>query len=84
MNDEKLSTRLELIEKMTTLVTAGFGFVAGLAWNDAIQSLFKLLFPEQGSLIAKFVYAMIITVIVVIVTTRLSRASNKIKEQLSK
>ncbi len=84
MNDEKLSTRLELIEKMTTLVTAGFGFVAGLAWNDAIQSLFKLLFPEQGSLVAKFVYATIVTVIVVMVTTRLSRASNTIKEQLSK
>ncbi len=84
MNDEKLSTRLELIEKMTTLVSAGFGLVAGLAWNEAIQSLFKLWFPEQGSLIAKFLYAIVVTVIVVIVTTRLSRASNKIKEQLSK
>ena len=46
--------KLELVEKMTTLVAAGFGLVAGLAWNQAIQDLFKLLFPEQGGLIAKF------------------------------
>jgi len=75
--------KLELVEKMTTLVAAGFGLVAGLAWNQAIQDLFKLLFPEQGGLIAKFLYAILITVIVVLVTTKLSRMSNVLKEKLN-
>ncbi len=74
------SLKLELVEKMTTLVTAGFGFVAGLAWNEAIQELFKQLFPEHGSLVAKFFYAIVITIIVVLVTTKLSRVANKLKQ----
>ena len=74
------SLKLELVEKMTTLVTAGFGFVAGLAWNEAIQELFKQFFPEHGSLVAKFFYAIVITIIVVVVTTKLSRVANKLKQ----
>ncbi len=74
------SLKLELVEKMTTLVTAGFGFVAGLAWNEAIQELFKQLFPAHGSLVAKFFYAIVITIIVVLVTTKLSRVANKLKQ----
>lgn len=84
MNTNDSSFRLELIEKMTTLVTAGFGFVAGLAWNQAVQDLFAAVFPEAGGLAAKFLYAIGVTVAVVLITTRLSRASNALKEKLRK
>ena len=30
--------RQELVKQMVTLATAGFGLVAALAWNDAIQA----------------------------------------------
>lgn len=78
------SLKLELVEKMSTLVTAGFGFVAGLAWNEAIQDLFKLVLPEDSNLIAKFLYAIVITVVVVLVTTKLSRMANVLKEKLGR
>ncbi len=78
------SLKLELIEKMTTLVTAGFGFVAGLAWNEAIQGLFATILPEAGGLVAKFSYATVITVAVVLITTKLSRMSGVLKEKLNK
>lgn len=78
------SLKLELVEKMSTLVTAGFGFVAGLAWNEAIQAFFKMVLPEQSNLIAKFLYAIVITVIVVLVTTKLSRMANVLKEKLGR
>ncbi|MFH0898761.1 MAG: DUF5654 family protein, partial [bacterium] len=65
--DEKIKLKIEIIEKVSTLATAGFGLVAALAWNSAIQDLFSIFFPEQESLIAKFSYALIITIFVVLV-----------------
>ena len=41
--------------------------------NDAIQSLFREIFGDQGSLIAKFGYAIIVTIAVTLITIRLSR-----------
>lgn len=81
---EKISFRIQVLEQMQLLMTAGLGLVAALAWNTAIQDLFKLLFPDQGSLIAKFAYAIVITIIVVLFTTRLSKTINLLKEKLRK
>jgi len=80
MSSKKL--RLEILEKMSSLVIAGFGLVAALAWNDAIQDLFKRIeiFGVKGSLVAKFGYAALITVIVVVVTYYLSKSVEKLKE----
>ena len=44
----------EVKEKMITLVLDGFGLVAALAWNDAIQALFSALFPKSGGVVGKF------------------------------
>lgn len=73
---------LDIIEKMTTLATAGFGLVAALAWNTAIQDAFKIIFPDQESLGAKFIYAVIVTILIVLVTTKLGQVSNKLKESI--
>ncbi len=63
-----------VFDKAVTFLLAGFGFVAALAWNEAIQSLFTEIFgPSRGSLIAKFGYAVVITVIVTIISLRLGR-----------
>lgn len=46
-------------------VTSALGLVAGLAWNDAIKNFIEVLFPlAKNSLFAKFLYALIMTVIV--------------------
>ncbi|MDZ4229658.1 MAG: DUF5654 family protein [Candidatus Veblenbacteria bacterium] len=73
------SLKLELLEKMSQLATAGFGLVAALAWNDAIQALFKLLFPEQSAVWAKFAYALLITGIVVFITMKLGDIIDRLK-----
>lgn len=65
------------------MATAGFGLVAALAWNDAIQTLFKELFGAQSAVWAKFAYALLITALVVIITYKLGNIINKLKEQLS-
>lgn len=72
-NEPKLSEKF--FEKTIVYFLAGLGFVAALAWNDAVQSLFHELFgATPGSLVAKFGYAVIITLIVTIVSWRVGRA----------
>lgn len=72
--------RREIVQKISELATAGFGLVAALAWNDAIQSLFKEIFGTQSAIWAKFVYAALVTILVVIVTIKLGNLLNKLKE----
>lgn len=69
--------RLEIQAKSITLILGGFGLVAALAWNEAIKSLFEELFKETGTLISKFVYAILVTVIVVIISMQIKRISKK-------
>jgi Mg2+/citrate symporter len=66
--------KIEFISKITTLLTAGFGLVAALAWNDAIQSLFKLIHIQSTEVSAKFIYAVVITLIIVLVVYYANRA----------
>lgn len=57
------------VAKIGEYILAAFGLVAGLAWNEAIKSLIEQVFPQSGNNVwAKFSYALIITLIVVIVS----------------
>jgi hypothetical protein len=59
--------RREVQAKTLSYIMAAFGLVAGLAWNEAIKGLIEVYFPlKAGGILAKFVYAIIITTIVVI------------------
>lgn len=82
MMDPKL--KVEILEKILTLVTASLGFVAALAWNDAIQKLFSEIFGQASSLWAMFLYALLITVVVVLVTLKITRLVNTTKERVDK
>jgi hypothetical protein len=81
MREEGEAVSSEVLDKLVELVTAAFGLVAALAWNTAIQELFTLVFPEAGDLIAKFLYAITVTVTVVFVTIRLGRLAEQSKER---
>jgi hypothetical protein len=55
-------------------VTAALGLVAGLAWNDAVKSLIEYFLPlATGTLFAKFIYAIVVTLVVVTLTGYLTR-----------
>jgi hypothetical protein len=71
----------EVLDKLVELITAAFGLVAALAWNTAIQELFNVVFHQAGDLIAKFMYAVVVTAIVVFVTIRLGRLAEQAKER---
>ncbi|MFH1767069.1 MAG: DUF5654 family protein [Patescibacteria group bacterium] len=60
--------------KVIGYLLAGFGVVAALAWNDAIKALIDQFFPaEESGLAAKFIYALIVTLFVVIITLVLAK-----------
>ena len=71
--EEKVTLRREFKQKIITLIVSAFGFVAALAWNDAILFVFKTYLPETGQLYPKFTYAVIVTFIAVLVTFWLSK-----------
>lgn len=76
----------EVIEKFAALITAAFGLVAALAWNDAIKALFKGPCGSEGagalctlSSGGPWVYAIIVTVLAVIATIWIAKVAEKSK-----
>jgi len=67
----------EIKEKTLTFILGGFGLVAALAWNEAIKTLFETFFPKENALIGKFIYAIIVTIIVVLVSLQFRKISEK-------
>ena len=72
----------EFVATMISLAAAAFGVVAALAWNSAITALFNEVFPnEEGRITALFVYAVIVTLIGVLVIVLLGRLATRINAQ---
>lgn len=68
----------ELVTQLLTLVTSGFGVVAALAWNEAIQQTVKEVIEPKipgSGLFYRFLYAILITFLIVLITYQLSRIS---------
>jgi hypothetical protein len=64
----------EMRERTIGYILTGFSVVAGLAWNEAIKSLIENIFPmNSNSVIAKLVYALIMTFVVVVAAVYLVR-----------
>jgi len=74
----------EILDKLGSLVTAAFGLVAALAWNEAIQTIFKEAFGTQQAVPLMLGYAVVVTVIAVVLTLIIARAITKAKEASSK
>ena len=71
-------TKNAIKENLLTLVVAAFTLVAALAWNDAVRSLVKIIFPQgNGGIISKFVYSIIVTIIVAVISLRLRKIASK-------
>ena len=70
----KSSLKKQMRTKTVGYITAGLGIVAGLAWNEAIRELIDFLFPNPGNtLVAKFIYAFLLTSVVAGISVLLVR-----------
>ena len=71
----------EVLDKFSTLITTALGLVAALAWNTAIQELFTTVFGLAGGKLAgQFLYAILITLVVIFATIYIGRAAEKAKK----
>lgn len=73
--------RRELIGQFITLSTSGFGLVTALAWNETVQAFVKeyveKYFPAGSGVLSKFLYAILITFLAVVITYQLSRIASR-------
>ena len=67
-----------LLQTMITLASASLGLVAALAWNEAIKTTLKQWLGGDESLAALYTYAILATVIAVVVVAGLSRLADKV------
>lgn len=77
---DKLSR--EVRERTTGYVISALSLVAGLAWNDAIKSLIEYAFPfSKDTAGAKLIYAVLMTLFIVIVTIYMMKFLGKKEEE---
>ncbi|MCL5257106.1 MAG: DUF5654 family protein [Chloroflexi bacterium] len=63
---------------MISLASAAFGVIAALAWNAAITQLFTQVLGKATGLVSLFIYAIIVTVVAVIVMVNLAHAAERL------
>lgn len=85
IKQELHGVRKEIRNRTIGYIVAAFSLVAGLAWNDAIKSLIDYFFPATASgLRAKFIYATVLTLVIVLTTVYLMRLIKKDEEKAAK
>ena len=67
-----------VFQSMITLASAALGLVCALAWNDAIKSTMKAMLGEDDSLAGLYTYAILATILAVVVLLVLARTSARI------
>jgi ABC-type branched-subunit amino acid transport system permease subunit len=67
-----------MIQSMITLAAAALVLVCALAWNDAIKSTMKSVLGEDDSLAGLYTYAILATVLAVVVLLALARTAARI------
>ena len=71
--------KVQLLETFAALITAAFGLVAALAWNEAIKTAVAQVFGGGDSLMGLVIYAIIVTILAVVMTLFIARALGKAK-----
>ena len=76
--DENDTFTVQVLEAMSALIISAFSLVAALAWNEAIKALIAE-FLGADDMVGLFVYAIIVTVIAVIMAIFITRSIRKAK-----
>lgn len=69
------NTEKQFTGQIVILLNGAFAFVAALAWNEAVKALIDRYLVFGSGLISKFIYAALVTLLVVFVAARLSQFS---------
>ena len=72
--------QIEFMRTVISMVSAAFALVAALAWNTAITEILKKYIQPGSSVLSWVIYALIVTLIAVLVALYLGWISGRIKE----
>lgn len=70
----------EIFKQLITLSTSAFGLAAALAWNETIQQTVKEFIEPRlpgSGILSRFIYAILVTLLAVIITFQLSRLASR-------
>lgn len=67
-----------VVQSMITLASAALGLVCALAWNEAIKTAMKSVLGEDDSIAGLFTYAILATIVAVVVLLILAKTAAKI------
>jgi len=83
MADEVKEEPLKVValDKIAALITAAFGLIAALAWNEAIKAIFKEIFGTAEAITPLLIYAVVVTIAAVILTIVVARAVTNARKQ---
>jgi len=74
--------KIEILDKLSVLITAAFGFVAAFAWNEAFKVVFLGGVKAEDHPIVLVIYAMFVSVLAVLLIIMVARATRKAKSKL--
>jgi hypothetical protein len=81
---EEKAFKVLVLETIAALMTAAFGLIAALAWNEAIKALIAEYLSAGSAITGLFIYAIIVTIIAIIATLIIARSLGKLKAQAEK
>jgi uncharacterized membrane protein YidH (DUF202 family) len=73
--------QIEFLRTVISMVSAAFALVAALAWNTAITEILKKYIQPGSSVLSWVIYALIVTLIAVLVALYLGWISGRIREE---
>lgn len=72
--------RIEFFERFATLASGAFTFVAGLAWNDAVQNLIKQYISPGKTVLSQVIYAVIVTIVAIIAIMQINGIAKRLEK----
>ncbi len=84
MSEEKKPQplKIEILEKVSTLIAAAFGFVAAFAWNETFKVLLLSGVEIADKPMLLIGYALFVTVLAVLLTIAVARAVGKARRAI--
>ena len=70
----------QILDRLSTLMISAFGLVAALAWNGAIQAIFREVFGTAEGVVSMLAYAIVVTIIAVVATVWIAKITPKEEE----
>ncbi len=79
---ENMAFRIQVMDTIAALMTAAFGLIAALAWNEAIKWAVAQVFTADPG-VGLFIYAILVTILAVVAVVLIGRSLAKLKAKVA-